>query len=259
MQAKLILQPLHKVALTCGKAIISNPMTGSAMKLLASICLALIVSSCSQIPKLETSSVDLGRSTVKIQAISAGGKQNLGSGVVVAPNTIATNCHVVRKAKRAYISQPDRLYTLLAQAILPELDVCILKTNHLNLPTADLAESESVKVGDDIILSGYPFALSLSMKRGKVIALHPYGDDHIIEINTGFNHGASGGGVFNSNGKLIGLMTFMGPEGGGMHFYVIPANWLAIGLEQEFAPLKPFNDRSFWEKGSFVKQMNPLN
>jgi serine protease Do len=213
----------------------------------------LVLTGCASIKAVDNPALDPGRSTVKIQAITSDGKQNLGSGVVIGPNLIATNCHVVRKAKRAYLSQPDRLYPVLAQAALPEFDVCILKTDHLNLPTAELAESEDINIGDDIMLSGYPFALSLSMRKGKVIGLYPYGDSQIIEINAGFNHGASGGGVFDSHGKLIGLMTFMGPEAGTLHFYVIPVSWLVQGLQQEFAPLKPFPELGFWEKGNFVK------
>ena len=105
------------------------------------------------------------------------------------------------------------------------------------------------------MMSGYPYALNLRMTRGKVIGLHPYAQDQIIEINAGFNHGASGGGVFNSSGELIGLMTFMGREQGAMHFYVIPASWLAMGLEKEFVPLRSFSARSFWEKGDFIQQL----
>ncbi len=224
------------------------------MKLFVSVYMGLVIVACSSTQKVETTAFDPSRSTVKIQALSASGKQNLGSGVVIAANTIATNCHIMRKSKRAFLIEPDGLYPVLTQAVLPEFDVCILKTDHLNLPAAELAEGESVNVGDDIVLSGYPFALSLRTMQGKIIGLHPYRDDQIIEINAGFNHGASGGGVFDHDGKLIGLMTFMGPEAGAMHFYVIPAAWLAMGLEQEFAPLKPFKERSFWEKGAFVKQ-----
>jgi serine protease Do len=225
------------------------------MKLFVSVCISLIISNCSQLQKLEQNQVDLSRSIVKIQAISANGKQNLGSGVIIAPNKIATNCHVMHAANRAFLVQNEQLYRVIAQAATPELDVCILKTEHLNLPVTDLADNETINIGDDIMLSGYPFALSLRMRQGKVIALHPYGTEQIIEVNAGFNHGASGGGVFDSNGKLIGLMTFMGQEDGTMHFYAIPAAWLAMGLEQEFVPLKPFSERSFWEKGGFVKRM----
>jgi S1-C subfamily serine protease len=227
------------------------------MKRLVSICMTLFILSCSQVKPIEPNAIVLSKSIVKIQALSGSGKQNMGSGVVIAPNLIATNCHVTRAANRAYLidADTDRVYSVLAQASLPDYDVCILKTQALNLPVAELADTETIKIGDEIMLSGYPYALNLRTMQGKVIGLHPYAQDHIIEINTGFNHGASGGGVFNRSGQLIGLMTFMGSEAGVMHFYVIPASWFVMGLEKEFVPLRSFPERSFWEKGNFKKQL----
>jgi S1-C subfamily serine protease len=225
------------------------------MKILVSLCIGIFILSCSHISKVEPNGIELSRSIVKIQALSVSGKQSMGSGVVIAPNTIATNCHVTRTANRAYIIEEERLYPVLAQAAIPEFDVCILKTEPFTLPVATLAESEPLKIGDDITISGYPYALNLRTMGGKVVGLHPYNQDRIIEINAGFNHGASGGGVFNSSGKLIGLMTFMGQEKGGLHFFVIPASWLVMGLEKEFVPLRSFSARSFWEKGDFIKQL----
>jgi S1-C subfamily serine protease len=237
-----------------------SKLTESTMKKLVSISMTLFILSCSQVKTVEPNTIDLSKSIVKIQALSGNGKQNLGSGVVVAPNLIATNCHVTRAANRAYLidADTDRVYSVLAQASIPDYDVCILKTEALSLPVAELAESETIKIGDEIMLSGYPYALNLRTMQGKVIGLHPYGQDQIIEINTGFNHGASGGGVFNRSGHLIGLMTFMGSEAGVMHFYVIPASWLAMGLEKDFAPLQSFSAHSFWEKGNFKKQLTEL-
>jgi len=224
------------------------------MKRFLSLGLGLIISGCAHYHKGEITAVDPGRSTVKIQALSSSGKQNLGSGVVIAPDTVATNCHVLRQAERAIIILPEGLYPVLSQAALPEYDVCILKTAHLGLTPAEILDSGAIEIGGDIVLSGYPFALGLRLKRGKVTGLFPYGQDQIIEINAGFNHGASGGGVFDREGKLIGLMTFMGPEADAYHFYAIPATWLTMGMEQKFTPLKPFSGRSFWEKGDFVKR-----
>jgi serine protease Do len=232
---------------------IDNVRHQSCLGAIVCVAAALSLFSCAQtgLQKAKAPAPDLA--TIKIQAVSIGGRQNLGSGVIVAPNKIATNCHVTRKAKRAYLTQPDRLYPVKAQAALPNLDVCILETSQLALPPVELGGDEPVKVGDEITLSGYPFALGLRTMRAKVIALHPYADGNIIEINTGFNHGASGGGVFDKNGRLIGLMTFMGPENGSFHFYAIPATWLAECLDKDFVPLKPLSERSFWEKGEFKK------
>ena len=212
---------------------------------------ALACSACSQVLVPQDAALRPGESTVKIQAISASGRQSLGSGVVVAANKIATNCHVTRAAKRVYVTQPERLYPVLKQAVLPELDVCILETERLALSAVTL--TDEVTLGEDIVLAGYPFALNLRVAKGKVVGLHPYGDSQLIEISGSFTHGASGGGVFNQQGELVGLMTFMGPEAGVIHYYVIPATWLMAGLEQEFVPFKPFGQRSFWEKGQFVK------
>ncbi len=224
------------------------------MKQFLSVGIALIAASCSQLAPVGNNSFDPSRSTVKIQAVTTNGTQNLGSGVVIAPDTIATNCHVMRASNRAFVIQPERLYPVLEQAAMPDLDVCILKTKALGLPATQIATDAPPHIGDDIVLSGYPFGLGLRMKRGKITGLYLHEQDRIIEINAGFNHGASGGGVFDRNGNLIGLMTFMGPEAGAFHFYAIPAAWLTQALELEFAPLKPFKTRSFWEKGDFVKQ-----
>lgn len=229
------------------------------MRFIRYLGLLLTLAGCQYLLKVETAPADPGRSTVKIQAVAAGGKQNLGSGVVIAPDTIATNCHVMRHAKRAFVIQPEQLYPVLAEAALPAYDVCLLKTENLSLPPAELADTDDLNTGDDIVLSGYPFALGLRMKHGNITGLHPFQSDRIIEINAGFNHGASGGGVFDQDGKLIGLMTFMGREAGAIHFYAIPSTWLTMGLDQEFMPLRPFADKSFWEKGEFGKQIRPNN
>lgn len=106
--------------------------------------MALFILSCSHINKVEPNFIEISRSIVKIQALSASGKQSMGSGVVIAPNLIATNCHVTRTANRVHLIEEDRLYPVLAQAAIPGFDVCILKTAPLPLPVADMAESEPI-------------------------------------------------------------------------------------------------------------------
>ncbi len=105
------------------------------IKILASLGMGLFILSCSHSNK--PNAIELSRSTVKIQALSANGKQSIGSGVLIAPNIIATNCHVTRTANLAYLIEEDRLYPVLAQAAIPEFDVCILKTEPLTLLSLD--------------------------------------------------------------------------------------------------------------------------
>jgi serine protease Do len=200
--------------------------------------------------KAELNPFLLSRSVVKIQAVANNGKQYMGSGVVIQPDTIATNCHVTRHADRTFIFKEDRLYPARQQAALGELDICILKTDPLNLPQVRLAQ-QAPNLQQAIYMIGFPFGLSIQMRSGEVMALHPFQDGSIIEINTGFIHGTSGGGVFNQNGELVGLMTFMQNNDRQAHFYVIPSQWLQKALQQDFVPFKPFDTVSFWEKGDF--------
>lgn len=199
----------------------------------------------------------LSRSVVKIMAISQSGTQNLGSGVVIDHDKIATNCHVTRAAVRAYLLKESQLHAVRAEAALPEFDVCILETGTVTLPAVPLANPDTVVPGDQITIIGYPLALGIKMKKGSVIRLHPHADDEIIEISAGFKQGASGGGVFNDNGELIGLMTFMGRHDKQVHYYAVPVTWLARVLEQTFVPMRTFSERSFWEKGDFEHRPEP--
>jgi S1-C subfamily serine protease len=186
--------------------------------------------------------------------MSTAGRQNLGSGVVIAADKVATNCHVVRNARKINIIVPEGVYPVDKVSALPQFDACILATNNLNIPVAELANTETMEIGDTIVVVGFPFGQGMRMATGNITELHPFPDDPIIEINAGFNHGASGGGVFNNTGNLIGLMTFMGPESGSIHFYAIPSSWLVAALDNQFLPVKPFLERSFWEKGEFKKR-----
>ena len=201
--------------------------------------------------------LSLIRSVVKVVVLSETGKQSLGSGVIIDNNIVATNCHVTRAAKSAFLVKEDSHYNVIAQAALPELDVCLLKTQAIAQPTVTLADIANLHLGDKITMLGYPFALGIRMRMGAIIGLHDYHSAKIIEIDTGFMQGASGGGVFNKKNELVGLMTFMGKDQSKIHYYVIPASWLALGLKEQFKPLQAFSKRSFWEKGRFEHLRNP--
>ncbi len=198
----------------------------------------------------------LANSVVKVVAKSNDNKTQLGSGVVISENKVATNCHVMRKASSAFLLKAGRRYKVLEQSSLPEFDVCILKTEPLQLPIGNLDTSNLLTTGEPIIMFGYPLALGLRFLQGSIKALHPQGQHSVIEINTGFLQGASGGGVFNQHGKLIGLATFMTRNKQNLHFFVIPSTWIKTALSQPFKPIHPFKSKSFWENGSFHFRQN---
>lgn len=58
-----------------------------------------------------------------------------------------------------------------------------------------------------------------------VVALHDYGGALVVQVSAPFDYGASGGGLFDEDGRLVGILTFKAKAGGPFHF-AVPIAWL---------------------------------
>jgi serine protease Do len=193
-----------------------------------------------------------GRSVVKVMADSKSGRVSMGSGVVVARDRVATNCHVTRSGESIVVSKGITRYPVVAQSALPEQDVCVLHTLNLELPAAKLGRISQVVPGDEVFVFGFPAAVGLGMIRGVVRELHAMGDDFILETDAGFMRGTSGGALFTAQGDLIALPTFMQNDESGGHFYAVPVEWVRQALSLNAAPVAAFSGLTFWENGRFA-------
>lgn len=188
----------------------------------------------------------LGLSVVQVHAYTDSGRMFFGSGVAVAPDRVATNCHVTRAAKAIMVSKgPERLPAVSQQADLTH-DVCVLEVPGLKFPLAKLGSADRAAVGATIYFYGYPRALGMAFSQGRVEALHPFDGSLVIETTADFTQGASGGGLFNEDGQLIGLATFMPSHQQG-HNYAIPADWISAVLRTAARPISPLSGSPFWE------------
>lgn len=190
----------------------------------------------------------LGLSVTQIQAYGANGQMYFGSGVMVAPDRVATNCHVTRAASAVMVSKgPERLRAVAQQADLVH-DLCVLEVPGARFPLARLGRAEQVLVGGTIYFYGYPRALGMAFSQGRVEALHPFDGSVVIETTADFTQGASGGGLFDDGGRLIGLATFM-PANQHGHNYAIPVDWIPSVMSTAAHAIAPLTGSPFWEKG----------
>ncbi|MEE9354490.1 MAG: serine protease [Methylococcaceae bacterium] len=196
----------------------------------------------------------LARSVVKIVASNAQHKTAMGSGVVVAKDQVVTNCHVTQGAHSIAVLKSAIFYKALSQVVDGELDICLLHVKNLPIPSVSLGSVASISINDKVFAYGYPNAVGISLQQGKVTKLFPYHSSQVIETTVGINHGASGGGLFDAKGKLIGLTTFFRSDNGG-RFYAIPVDWLKKLIDQDGQAIEPFAAKPFWlVKNSFVQQ-----
>ncbi len=192
--------------------------------------------------------VRVAPSVVKIEAVDAAGRFQLGSGVIVGDGKVATNCHVTRRAERVHVVQGGVRWAAFAQASDTRRDLCVLRVPKLeDGRVAPIARTSQLKVGQPLMAIGYTGGIQ-QVSEGEVVALHPYAGHKIIRSSNWFNSGASGGGLFDADGALVGILTFR-LRGGVAHYFSAPADWLQDGLDAEdrYTEVTPLRGQAFWE------------
>jgi hypothetical protein len=64
------------------------------------------------------------------------------------------------------------------------------------------------------------------MSSGHVTALYPYHNGRVIQTDAAFRPGASGGGLFDRDGNLVGITTFFRRNGAQSAYFAIPVEWV---------------------------------
>lgn len=196
--------------------------------------------------------VQLGGSIVKIEAVRQQGGYALGSGVVVAPDKVATNCHVTRDGREVRVLRGGLRYTAEAQASDLRHDLCVLSVPQLGAPAVAVApdDAQPLQPGQTVSAIGFTGGIALQRSSGEVVALHRLDGAQVIQSTNWFNSGASGGGLFDETQQLVGLLTFR-MRGTQAHYYAAPVAWLLPLLRDDaMRPVAPLarTEAPFWER-----------
>ncbi len=132
-----------------------------------------------------------------------------GSAVVIAPETLITNCHVLKGAHSFQLEHEGRVVVAKLDMWDTARDVCQVKAARLNAPAVELGDSDDVVVGEAVYTLGAPRGLELTLSNGLVSALRLDQSRQIdkIQISAPISHGSSGGGLFDTDGRLIGITS----------------------------------------------------
>lgn len=194
--------------------------------------------------------IRLAPSVLKIEAVSATGTFQLGSGVIVGAGQVVTNCHVTRQAERVQVVKGGVRWNANLQAADVLRDLCLLRVPRLEGEAVPIARAGSLQPGQSVMAMGYTGGVGIQLSEGDVVALHRWSGSQIVQSSNWFSSGASGGGLFNADGALVGILTFR-LRGGAKHYFAAPADWLLGQLKDEQQPynaIAPLAGKSFWEQ-----------
>jgi len=153
-------------------------------------------------------------------------KLGSGSGVVIGPEQVITNCHVLAKSSKVLLVRNQETYEATLEYPDPERDLCQLKIPNLKAPSVRIGKAGTLKVGQRVYAVGAPKGLQLSLSDGLVSSLRDSKQGAPqIQTTAPISPGSSGGGLFDSNGLLVGITTWLVRDAQNLNF-AYPAEWI---------------------------------
>ena len=157
-----------------------------------------------------------------------------GSGVIISQDGYILTCaHVVSGATsvKVQLNGSDESYDATVVGQDSTSDIAVLKIDATGLTPAVIGDSDALAVGEVAVAVGNPLGtLSNTVTDGIVSALNRQvtvqdNDMTLIQTDASISPGNSGGGLFNGNGELIGIVnaksSYSEAEGIG---FAIPIN-----------------------------------
>ena len=165
-------------------------------------------------------------SVMVIEAINGNGQTyGRGSGVVIGPQRVITNCHVIEGAVSVKVKAGTTDHIATSGISDTYLDLCILLVEGLSAPDVKRGSAKNLQVGQTVYAIGAPQGLDRTLSQGLISALREVPEGTVIQTSAAISPGSSGGGLFDAEGRLIGITTFQTKMGQNLNF-AVPVDWL---------------------------------
>ncbi len=147
------------------------------------------------------------------------------SGVALGSDEVVTNKHVIEGGKIWRIRHGREAWPASIAHLDPVHDLCELNAPGLNAPPVLVRASSSLAVGERVYAIGAPEGLELTLSEGVISGLRDYSGGRVIQTSAAISPGSSGGGLFDTEGRLVGITTFSLKEGQNLNF-ALPTEWV---------------------------------
>ena len=149
----------------------------------------------------------------------------LGMALATEPGTMITTCHGIPGGSQLVVRVGAESNSANLTVTDEMLDLCKLAVAGLNTRPLVIAPDEP-RPGDKVFALGANAKGDFALTEGTVKVLRPSPRGKVIEISVPIAAGGSGGAVFDTYGRLVGIATTPHSYGAGMQI-ALPAAWIA--------------------------------
>jgi len=151
-----------------------------------------------------------------------------GSGFLIdGQGTAVSNVHVIGSGDRAEVELEDgRTFAVTdVRAYDMTQDVAIFKIGTLGaattgaFPIVPLGSSESLNIGDKVVVISSPEGLSNTVTDG-ILSARRGGEQPALQVSAAISPGSSGGPVFDETGHVVGVAQSQWEEGENLNFAI---------------------------------------
>lgn len=188
------------------------------------------------------------QTVVMVRGYNDTGGLSYGSGVVVGENKVITNCHIFRSTKQPWVARGEDTYNIASVQADRWHDLCLLTTIALPFKAATLGKGNLLKRGQEVLSIGHSNGVPAPLTSAGIIkSTYPFEGENVIRSSAQFRMGASGSGIFDTDGNLLGINTFKTP-GKRAYFYSLPIEWLSNLEKLPVETVFPIVGKAFWEE-----------
>jgi S1-C subfamily serine protease len=162
--------------------------------------------------------------------------ESIGSGVLIDEKRVLTAAHVVQAATTVVVQFVDGSEVrarIVASSVPEDIALLELEKPQPRMTPASLGDSQSIDVGDPVVIVGAPYGLSYSLTTGFISGRHlprkvasDLSQAEYLQTDATVNQGNSGGPMFDMQGRVVGIVSSILTSSGGYEGigFAVPIN-----------------------------------
>jgi len=157
---------------------------------------------------------------------------SIASAVAVDKNEVVTNKHAINAGGSLRVRRAEKSWSAGVDKLDETADLAILMVDGFQASEPpEMRVADNLKVGERVFAIGAPDGLELSLSDGLIAALRHENGVLLVQTTAPISKGSSGGGLFDAQGRLVGITTFYLSGSQNLNFAIAADRILDLGRQ----------------------------